>query len=167
MDTCQLCLKFFSGHRHLLYHPSELYHYLIANFTKVISLYSSLSFNYRNLSDAYFYYDIISYRLFMMGLEVGVWFASAFINELVDRACSYLGDRYEYRSSVQHKLKILDDGLRKIQALLHEADQRNIENPALKEWLLDLKDAAYDAAGVFDIFEYKILEERAEGKRQV
>jgi len=103
----------------------------------------------------------------MTGLEVGGWFASAFINELVDRACSYLGDRYEYRSSVQHKLKILDDGLRKIQALLHEADQRNIENPALKEWLLDLKDAAYDSVGVFDIFEYKILEERAEGKRQV
>ena len=103
----------------------------------------------------------------MTCVEVGGWFASAFISKLVDKACSYLEDQYEYATSVKQKLKSLEGDLRKIQAVLHAAEQRKIENPALKEWLLDLEDAAYDAEDVLDMFEYKIFEDKAEGKEQL
>ncbi|XP_072959931.1 disease resistance protein RGA2-like [Typha angustifolia] len=90
-------------------------------------------------------------------------FGSAVVGELVNKAASFLSGNYEMEEGVKDKLGRLEGLLIKIQSAVEAAEGREIKNTWLLRWLRRLKDAAYQADDVLDTFEYRILEQKANG----
>ncbi|XP_073008163.1 putative disease resistance protein RGA4 isoform X1 [Typha latifolia] len=90
-------------------------------------------------------------------------FGSAVVGELVNKAASFLSGSYEMEEGVKDKLERLEGLLIKIQSAVEAAEGRQIKNTWLLRWLRRLKDAAYQADDVLDTFEYRILEQKANG----
>ncbi|XP_029122930.2 putative disease resistance protein RGA4 [Elaeis guineensis] len=95
-----------------------------------------------------------------MAHQLGEWFGSAVVGQLVSRADSYLQDRRERRAGVRENLEKLRGHLRKISDVVDLTHGRSIKNPRLEAWLIKLKNAAYDAEDVLDVFEYERLKEQ-------
>ncbi|KAF8674789.1 hypothetical protein HU200_048071 [Digitaria exilis] len=101
----------------------------------------------------------------MAAATIGGWIASAGIAKLVDRVSSYAGDQYEYqRDDTKEKLRRLENNLWKIQAVVHKAESLQTRNASMERWLGSIKDAAYDAENVLDLFDYRVLEAKAEDR---
>lgn len=101
----------------------------------------------------------------MAAATIGGWIASAGIAKLVDRVSSYAGDQYEYqRDDTKEKLRRLENSLWKIQAVVHKAESLQTKNANIERWLGSIKDAAYDAENVLDLFDYRVLEAKTEDR---
>ncbi|CAO2041526.1 unnamed protein product [Urochloa humidicola] len=104
----------------------------------------------------------------MAAATIGGWIASAGITKLVDRVSSYAGDQYEYqRDDTKDKLRRLEKSLWKIQAVVHKAESLQTKNASMERWLGSIKDAAYDAENVLDLFDYRVLEAKAEDREKM
>ncbi|KAG1348197.1 putative disease resistance RPP13-like protein 1 [Cocos nucifera] len=68
------------------------------------------------------------------------------------------------RSSILEDLEELERTLKRIQAVLHDAEEREIRGEAVKLWLEELKEVAYDAEDVLDEYQYEELRAQAEGR---
>ncbi|XP_039128953.1 putative disease resistance protein RGA3 [Dioscorea cayenensis subsp. rotundata] len=71
-------------------------------------------------------------------------------------------------SSFQEDMTKLKKTLLKIQAVLTDAEEREIKEESVKLWLRELKDVAYDAEDVVHEYEYELLRARVSptGKRK-
>ena len=90
------------------------------------------------------------------------WFGSAVIGQLVNMARSYLDDRNEWRAGVRENLQKLERHLARIGAVVDLTQGRSIKNHNLEAWLTKLREAAYDAEDVLDVFDYKRLGEQVD-----
>ncbi|KAG1365165.1 putative disease resistance RPP13-like protein 1 [Cocos nucifera] len=67
------------------------------------------------------------------------------------------------RSSVLEDLEQLERTLKRIHAVLHDAEEREIREEAVKLWLQELKEVGYDAEDVLDEYHYEVLRAQVEG----
>nr|XP_010937794.1 disease resistance protein RGA2-like [Elaeis guineensis] len=89
---------------------------------------------------------------------------SALVQVLLEKSTSRILRQYGkmWGSTVYKQLKKLESTLSTIQAVLQDAEEKQVKNEALKKWLADLKDAAYDAEDILDEFNYEVLRQGAE-----
>ncbi|XP_050255689.1 putative disease resistance protein RGA3 [Quercus robur] len=87
------------------------------------------------------------------------YMAEVVLNDVVDRlianafslhASEYIG----FESSFKAELKNLLETLFKIKFLLDDAQKRQSSDKSVRNWLMDLRDVAYDADNVLDEFSY-------------
>ncbi|KAJ7949265.1 putative LRR and NB-ARC domains-containing disease resistance protein [Quillaja saponaria] len=82
---------------------------------------------------------------------VGGAFLSAFLQVLFDRIASPEVVNFIRGKKLNEKLiKKLKIKLHTVNAVLHDAENKQIRNPAVKEWLDDLEDAVFDADDLLD-----------------
>ncbi|XP_072980010.1 putative disease resistance protein RGA1 [Typha angustifolia] len=99
--------------------------------------------------------------------SVGAMFGSAVVGELVSRVTSFLGGQYELQSDVEGKLQRLKELLLEVESVVEAAAGKEIKNKRLVDWLMELKDVAYEADDVLDTFEYRLLEKKANEDEKV
>ncbi|MCH79431.1 CC-NBS-LRR resistance protein [Trifolium medium] len=89
---------------------------------------------------------------------VGGAFLSASVQTMIDKLTSA-----EFRDYINNKklnaslLKQLQTTLLILQAVLDDAEEKQINNPAVKQWLDDLKDAIFDAEDLLNQISYESL----------
>nr|XP_019710397.1 putative disease resistance protein RGA1 [Elaeis guineensis] len=89
---------------------------------------------------------------------------SALVQVLLKKSTSHILRQYGkmWGSTLFKELKKLESTLSTIQAVLQDAEEKQVKNEALKKWLADLKDAAYDTEDILDEFNCEVLRQRAE-----
>ncbi|XP_038970852.1 LOW QUALITY PROTEIN: putative disease resistance protein At3g14460 [Phoenix dactylifera] len=100
--------------------------------------------------------------------------ASAVLSSILSKTSQVLGfaqrsavspsSSSDPRSSVLKDLKKLEKTLKRIQAVLHDAEEREIRDESVKLWLKELKEVAYDADDVLDEYQYEVLRAQVEGR---
>ncbi|XP_038970860.1 putative disease resistance RPP13-like protein 1 [Phoenix dactylifera] len=100
--------------------------------------------------------------------------ASAFLSSILSKTSQVLGfaqrsavlpsSSSDPRSSVLKELKKLERTLKRIQAVLHDAQEREIREESVKLWLKELKAVAYEADDVLDEYQYEVLRAQVEGR---
>ncbi|XP_027336401.1 putative disease resistance RPP13-like protein 1 isoform X2 [Abrus precatorius] len=98
---------------------------------------------------------------------VGEALLSASVHALVEKIVSTefkdLFCREEFDPSILNKLKIT---LLTLRAVLNDAEEQQIRNPAVQEWLHELKDSVYDVDSLLDEIYTKSLQRKVEAKSQ-
>ncbi|XVF18558.1 hypothetical protein REPUB_Repub11eG0033000 [Reevesia pubescens] len=89
-------------------------------------------------------------------------FLELLVEKLVSPALNYIADYKE----VHVQLKEWQSKLPDIQAVLNDAEQKQIKNEGVKNWLADLQDLAYDADDILDDFAYEALRLKLKQKTQ-
>ncbi|XP_044470869.1 putative disease resistance RPP13-like protein 1 isoform X3 [Mangifera indica] len=79
-------------------------------------------------------------------------FLSAFLQVLFDRLASRELLKFAFQEGVGSKLKKWEKTLKMIEAVLDDAEEKQLTNRAVKLWLDDLKDLAYDVEDILDEF---------------
>ncbi|XP_031274887.1 putative disease resistance RPP13-like protein 1 [Pistacia vera] len=85
-------------------------------------------------------------------MPVGELFLSAFLQVLFDRLASRELLNFARREGVDSKLKKWKKTLKMIEAVLHDAEEKQLTDGAVKMWLDDLRDLAYDVEDILDEF---------------
>ncbi|KAI0514008.1 hypothetical protein KFK09_010041 [Dendrobium nobile] len=89
------------------------------------------------------------------------WFGAPIIEKLINTGFQYLGDQVRWQTGMKEELERLRENHPKIQAVVNFAssqEQIRDRNPALNEWLWQLRDAIDEADDVLDDLEYMKLE---------
>uniref|UniRef100_A0A2N9GIR8 Disease resistance N-terminal domain-containing protein n=1 Tax=Fagus sylvatica TaxID=28930 RepID=A0A2N9GIR8_FAGSY len=82
---------------------------------------------------------------------VGGAFLSAFLQVLFDRMASHEVIEFFRQSKLNNEpLRKLKTTLLLINAVLNDAEEKQIKDSAIKEWVNELKDAAYQAQDLLD-----------------
>ncbi|XVF18559.1 hypothetical protein REPUB_Repub11eG0033100 [Reevesia pubescens] len=89
-------------------------------------------------------------------------FLELLIEKLVSSALNYIADYKE----VHVQLKEWQSKLPDIQAVLNDAEQKQIKDEGVKNWLADLQDLAYDVDDILDDFAYEALRLKLKQKTQ-
>lgn len=99
---------------------------------------------------------------------VGEAFLSASLEVLLERIIShefqYFSRNKELDTSLIKKLKIT---LLSLQAVMNDAEEKQITNPAVKQWLDELRDALYDADDLLDEINTESLRCKLEAESQI
>ncbi|KAL5714823.1 hypothetical protein ACHQM5_016730 [Ranunculus cassubicifolius] len=82
---------------------------------------------------------------------------SAFFPIVLQQLASSILEEYRVAKSVDKQLKKLSRIFSRIQAVLSDAEQRQIQEEAVRIWLRDLKDVAYDADDLLDEMATEVL----------
>ncbi|XP_038981290.1 disease resistance protein RGA2-like isoform X2 [Phoenix dactylifera] len=100
--------------------------------------------------------------------------ASAFLSSILSKTSQVLGCVHRWavlpssssdpRSSVLKDLEKLERTLKRIQAVLHDAEEKEIREESIKLWLKELKEVAYEADDVLDEYQYEVLRAQVEGR---
>ncbi|XP_038974098.1 disease resistance protein RGA2-like [Phoenix dactylifera] len=100
--------------------------------------------------------------------------ASAFLSSILSKTSQVLGfaqrsavspsSSSDPRSSVRKDLEKLERTLKRIQAVLHDAEEREIRDESVKLWLKELKEVAYEADDVLDEYQYEVLRAQVKGR---
>ena len=87
---------------------------------------------------------------------------SAFFQTLFDKLAStdFLNFVRQLGGGVDSELKRWEKKLKMIQAVLHDAEEKELVDEAVKLWLDDLRDLAYDAEDILDEFGTQALKRR-------
>ncbi|CBI17182.3 unnamed protein product, partial [Vitis vinifera] len=99
-------------------------------------------------------------------MAVGDAFLSAFLQVLFDRLASPELLKIAQIWRVDVELKKLKGTLLKIQAVLNDAELKQVWNNAVRIWLEDLKHLAYDVEDIVDEFEIEALRWKLEAEPQ-
>ncbi|GMY22576.1 putative disease resistance rpp13-like protein 1 [Fagus crenata] len=87
----------------------------------------------------------------MTGAMVGGAFLSAFLQVLFDRMASREVIEFFSQTKLNNEpLRKLKTTLLLMNAVLNDAEEKQIKNPAVKGWVNELKDAAYHAQDLLD-----------------
>ncbi|CAL9004609.1 unnamed protein product [Prunus brigantina] len=104
----------------------------------------------------------------MAGALIGEAFISASIQVLCDRLTSReFIDLFRQKKLDQPLLMKLKVTLLTLNAVLNDAEEKQIENPAVREWLDELKHAVFDAEDLLDEINYEALRCKLEGEGQI
>jgi predicted transcriptional regulator len=91
----------------------------------------------------------------MAATMIGGAFLSATVQTLVEKLASKEFLDYIKNTKLNVSLlRQLKTTLLTLQAVLDDAEQKQINNPAVKQWLDDLKDAVFDAEDLFNQISY-------------
>ncbi|KAG1365015.1 putative disease resistance protein RGA3 [Cocos nucifera] len=100
--------------------------------------------------------------------------ANTFVSSILSKASQILGSFQRWaispssssdpRSRILRDLKKLERTLTRIQAVLHDAEEREIREKAINLWLKELKEVAYEAEDVLDDYYYEELQAQVEGR---
>ena len=85
---------------------------------------------------------------------------------ILAKAISLASEHIGSASGFKEELGKLEESLTKIQAVLHDAEKRQVSDESVKIWLLQLKDVAYKADNVLDEFGYEILRQKGESQKR-
>jgi Leucine-rich repeat (LRR) protein len=88
---------------------------------------------------------------------------SAFLGVLVDRLASRELLNFARREGLEKKLKKWSKMLPRIEAVLDDAEEKRENGVAVKRWLDDLRDLAYDADDILDEFATEALRQKLTG----
>ncbi|KAH0981853.1 hypothetical protein GBA52_009030 [Prunus armeniaca] len=103
----------------------------------------------------------------MAGALIGEAFISASIQVICDRIASpEFIDLFRHKKLDQPLLMKLKRTLLTLNAVLDDAEEKQIEKPAVREWLDDLKHAVFDAEDLLDEINYEALRCKLEGESQ-
>ncbi|KAH9782671.1 putative disease resistance protein [Citrus sinensis] len=99
---------------------------------------------------------------------VGEVFLNAFFQVLFDRLASrnLLSFVRQLQGGVDSELKKWEKKLKMIQAVLSDAEEKQLTDEAVKMWLNELQDLAYDAEDILDEFGTQALERKLMAKNQ-
>ncbi|KAF3965381.1 hypothetical protein CMV_010428 [Castanea mollissima] len=101
----------------------------------------------------------------MAGALVGGAFLSAFLQVLFDRiASSEVTDFFRGRILSDGLLRKLKIALLSVNAVLEDAEEKQVTKSAVKEWLDELKDAVYDAEDILDEIASKALQRKLDAE---
>ncbi|KAJ4848723.1 hypothetical protein Tsubulata_050509 [Turnera subulata] len=92
--------------------------------------------------------------------EIAVTFV---VEEMLKKLASLALEGIDLAWGLKGKLQKLNDSLTFIQAVLHEAVERQGTEKSVKIWLQELRDVAYKAEDVLDEFGYEVLRQSVEG----
>lgn len=90
-------------------------------------------------------------------MAVGEIFLAAFLQVLFEKLLSPELIKFARREGVQTAVKKLERTLTNIQAVLEDAEKKQIADGAVKSWLYELRDLAYDVDDILDEFTTKAL----------
>nr|CAD1841080.1 unnamed protein product [Ananas comosus var. bracteatus] len=98
-------------------------------------------------------------------ITIGGWFASAFLDTLVEKASSYTLQQLGQRSDLHDEVRRLRLSLLKASAVLRRAERKQQQHnkddeELLRHFLLQLKDAAFDAEDLLGDLDYEVLRRR-------
>ncbi|XP_021830750.1 putative disease resistance RPP13-like protein 1 [Prunus avium] len=103
----------------------------------------------------------------MAGALIGEAFISASIQVICDRIASPdFIDLFRHKKLDQPLLMKLETTLLTLNALLDDAEEKQIEKPRVRKWLDDLKHAVFDAEDLLDEINYEALRCKLEGEAQ-
>ncbi|KAI9115253.1 hypothetical protein K1719_013572 [Acacia pycnantha] len=105
--------------------------------------------------------------LYMAGALVGGAFLSAFLQVAFDRLASpHVLDFFKkpkLNQTLLNKLKIV---LLSIDAVVDDAERKQITNPKVKDWIEMVKDAVFDAEDVLDEIDYEMCKRKLEAEQK-
>ncbi|XP_048329904.2 putative disease resistance RPP13-like protein 1 isoform X1 [Ziziphus jujuba] len=99
-------------------------------------------------------------------MAVGEIFLAAFLQILFERLMSSELLNFARREGVQEKLKKWRTMLSTIQAVLCDAEEKQLTSKAVNLWLDDLRDLAYDVEDILDKFSTELLRRKIEKLHQ-
>ncbi|KAG2708522.1 hypothetical protein I3760_05G197600 [Carya illinoinensis] len=101
-------------------------------------------------------------------MAVGELFLGAFLQVLFAEFASPVVQAFARREGLEKKLDKWSKTLSTIEKVLDDAEERELhsENKAVKEWLEDLKDLAYDVEDILDEFVTQASRRKLKGKNQ-
>ncbi|ONI20916.1 hypothetical protein PRUPE_2G040700 [Prunus persica] len=103
----------------------------------------------------------------MAGALIGEALISASIQVICDRIASPdFIDLFRHKKLDQPLLMKLKRTLLTLNAVLDDAEEKQIEKPAVRDWLDDLKHAVFDAEDLLDEINYEALRCKLEGEAQ-
>ncbi|GLT32410.1 hypothetical protein SLA2020_070800 [Shorea laevis] len=88
------------------------------------------------------------------------------IEEALFKVASFTAGQIRLAWGLEKELSKLRSSLNLIQHVLHDAEERQSE-VAIRDWLQELKDVAYDMVDVLDEAEYEVLQQKVETQSQV
>ncbi|KAF3971762.1 hypothetical protein CMV_004672 [Castanea mollissima] len=92
---------------------------------------------------------------------------SVVVDGVIANAMSLASEHISSVWGFKEEIGKLQVSLTKIQALLHDAEKKQLHDESLKIWLRQLKDVAYEADDVLDEYDYEILRQKVETQNQV
>ncbi|KAL0379857.1 UNVERIFIED_CONTAM: putative disease resistance protein RGA4 [Sesamum angustifolium] len=99
-------------------------------------------------------------------MPVGELFLGAFLQVLFDRLASGLILAFARRERIYKLLKKWSQTLRIIQAVIDDAEEKQLTDNAVKLWLEHLRDLAFDLDDVLDEIATQALMEKSEGVQE-
>ncbi|XP_077212089.1 putative disease resistance protein RGA4 [Tasmannia lanceolata] len=90
----------------------------------------------------------------------------AILSVVLEKAFSSILEEFGLLSSVNQELKKLSRTLMTIQDVLNDAEERQVKEAAVRNWLRDLKDLAYDADDILDELATKARQREVEDGNQ-
>ncbi|GKV02192.1 hypothetical protein SLEP1_g14654 [Rubroshorea leprosula] len=99
--------------------------------------------------------------------EIALTFLSPVIEEAISKIFSFVRERIGNALGLEEKLNKLRSSLNLIQSLLQRAEQRQENDPAIRDWLQNLEKVAYKALIVLDECEYKVLKHKVKNRGQL
>ncbi|KAJ7949849.1 Disease resistance protein [Quillaja saponaria] len=101
----------------------------------------------------------------MAGALVGGAFLSAFVQMAFDRLASpKILNYFQERKINVRLLRKLNITLTSINAVLDDAEENQIQNPHVKKWVDELKDAVFDAEDLLDDIETEVSQQKLEAE---
>nr|XP_023876824.1 putative disease resistance protein RGA3 [Quercus suber] len=92
---------------------------------------------------------------------------SVVVDGVIANAMSLASEHISSVWGFKEEIEKLQVSLTKIQALLHDAEKKQLHDESVKIWLRQLKDVAYVADDVLDEYGYEILRQKVETQNQV
>nr|ACS49659.1 NBS-LRR disease resistance protein family-2 [Oryza ridleyi] len=85
--------------------------------------------------------------------ELGGMVASAVLSMVKRQISSAIGGQMTLQMDLSKDLTKMKMALQSVEAVLHDAERRSIDDVAVRLWLKRLKDVAYDISDMLDAFE--------------
>ncbi|GKV48805.1 hypothetical protein SLEP1_g55597 [Rubroshorea leprosula] len=98
--------------------------------------------------------------------ELVLNFVTPIIENAVSKAISLAAAQISMAWGLEKELRELTQTLTMIQGLLQDAEGRQENNPAIWNWLQQLRDVAYDAVDVLDEYGYEVLKHKVQTQRR-
>ncbi|XP_031277836.1 putative disease resistance protein RGA4 [Pistacia vera] len=95
--------------------------------------------------------------------EAIVSVALELLDSILLPTAGFIGEHVRLVGDVEEEVDKLKNNLEAIQAVLLDADQKQMKNRAVRVWLNRLKDACYDVEDVLDEWKTEIIKLKIEG----